>query len=60
MMQPRSHTLKDATRGQNIGGDENGKGYDFVTGGVALGVDYRLAKNFAIGIAAGTPKLEHN
>ena len=37
----------------NISGDGNGKGYDFVTGGVTLGVDYRLAKNFAIGIAAG-------
>jgi outer membrane autotransporter protein len=37
----------------NVSGDGNGKGYDFATGGVTLGVDYRLTKNFAIGIAAG-------
>jgi len=37
----------------NVSGDGNGKGYDFATGGVTLGVDYRLTKNLAIGIAAG-------
>jgi outer membrane autotransporter protein len=37
----------------NVSGDGNAKGYDFVTGGVTLGVDYRLSKYFAIGIAAG-------
>ena len=36
----------------NVSGDGNGKGYDFDTGGVSLGLDYRLTKNFALGIAA--------
>jgi outer membrane autotransporter protein len=37
----------------NVSGDGNGKGYDFTTGGVSFGLDYRLTKNFAVGIAAG-------
>ncbi len=36
----------------NVSGDGNGKGYDFTTGGVSFGLDYRLTKNFAVGIAA--------
>ncbi len=37
----------------NVSGDGNGKGYDFTTGGVSFGLDYRLTKNFAVGIAVG-------
>ena len=37
----------------NVSGDGNGKGYDFTTGGVSIGLDYRLTKNIAVGIAAG-------
>src|SRR5208282_385336 len=37
----------------NVSGDGNGKGYDFTTGGVSFGLDYRLTKNFAVGVAAG-------
>ena len=37
----------------NVGGDGNGKGYDFTTGGVNLGLDYRLTQNIAVGIAVG-------
>jgi len=37
----------------NVSGDGNGRGYDFTTGGVSLGLDYRLTKNFALGIAVG-------
>jgi outer membrane autotransporter protein len=35
----------------NVSSDGNGKGYDFDTGGVSLGLDYRLTKNFAVGVA---------
>jgi outer membrane autotransporter protein len=35
----------------NVSSDGNGKGYDFSTGGVSLGLDYRLTKNFAVGVA---------
>ena len=37
----------------NVSGDGNGTGYDFTTGGVNFGLDYRLSKNLAVGIAAG-------
>jgi YVTN family beta-propeller protein/autotransporter-associated beta strand protein len=37
----------------NVSSDGNGQGYDFTTGGVSLGLDYRLTKNIAVGIAAG-------
>jgi autotransporter-associated beta strand protein len=37
----------------NVSGDGNGKGYDFATGGVSLGLDYRLTKNLTLGVAAG-------
>ena len=37
----------------NVNGDGNGKGYDFTTGGVSFGLDYRLTKNFAVGVALG-------
>jgi outer membrane autotransporter protein len=34
----------------NIDGDGNGKGYDFTTGGVSVGVDFRLTDNLVIGL----------
>jgi outer membrane autotransporter protein len=37
----------------DVNGDGNGKGYDFTTGGVSFGLDYRLTKNFAVGLALG-------
>jgi YVTN family beta-propeller protein/autotransporter-associated beta strand protein len=37
----------------DINGDGNGKGYDFTTGGVSLGLDYRLTKNIAVGFSLG-------
>jgi outer membrane autotransporter protein len=37
----------------NVSGDGNGQGYDFTTGGVSLGLDYRLTRNLAVGIAVG-------
>ena len=37
----------------NVSGDGNGEGYDFTTGGVNFGLDYRLGKELAVGIAAG-------
>jgi outer membrane autotransporter protein len=33
----------------NVDGDGNGKSYDFTTGGVTLGIDYRIADQLAIG-----------
>ena len=37
----------------NVGHDSNARGYDFTTGGVTLGVDYRVTDNFAVGVALG-------
>jgi len=37
----------------NVSGDGNTKGYDFSTGGVTFGLDYRLTRNFALGVAVG-------
>jgi outer membrane autotransporter protein len=37
----------------SVSNDGNGSGYDFTTGGVTLGLDYRLSKNLAVGIALG-------
>ena len=37
----------------NVSSDGNGQGYNFTTGGVSLGLDYRLTENIAVGIAAG-------
>jgi YVTN family beta-propeller protein/autotransporter-associated beta strand protein len=37
----------------DVNGDGNGKGYDFSTGGVSVGLDYRLTKDFAVGAAIG-------
>ena len=34
----------------NVDGDGNGSGYNFTTGGVSLGVDYRLTDSLAIGL----------
>ena len=36
-----------------LGGDNNVKGSDFTTGGVTLGLDYRVCNNFAVGAMAG-------
>ncbi len=33
----------------NVDGDGNGQGYDFTTGGVSLGIDYRITDQLAIG-----------
>jgi outer membrane autotransporter protein len=35
----------------NVGGDYNAEGYDFTTGGVTIGIDYRLGESMAVGIA---------
>jgi autotransporter-associated beta strand protein len=37
----------------NVSGTPNAAGYDVDTGGVTLGVDYRVCPNFAIGLTAG-------
>jgi fibronectin-binding autotransporter adhesin len=37
----------------NIDGNANALGFDLRTGGVTLGVDYRISPNFAIGLTAG-------
>jgi fibronectin-binding autotransporter adhesin len=34
----------------NVDGDGNARGYDFTTGGVSLGIDYRLTDQLAIGV----------
>src|SRR5271165_75403 len=34
----------------NVDGDGNAKGYDFTTGGVSVGVDYRITDHLAIGV----------
>jgi outer membrane autotransporter protein len=34
----------------NVDGDGNAKGYDFTTGGVSLGIDYRITDQLAIGV----------
>jgi len=37
----------------NVGRDSNARGYDFTTGGVTVGADYRVSDNFAVGAAFG-------
>jgi outer membrane autotransporter protein len=37
----------------NVSGTENARGYDLVSGGFTLGVDYKVCPNFALGLAAG-------
>ena len=34
----------------NVNDDNSAKGYDFTTGGVSVGVDYRITDNLAVGI----------
>ena len=34
----------------NVDGDGNGKGYDFTTGGVSVGIDYRLTDQLVVGL----------
>jgi uncharacterized protein with beta-barrel porin domain len=34
----------------NVDGDGNARGYDFTTGGVSLGIDFRLTDQLAIGV----------
>jgi outer membrane autotransporter protein len=36
----------------DVDSDSNAKGYDFTTGGVSLGVDYRIIDHLAIGVMA--------
>jgi Autotransporter beta-domain len=38
----------------NVDGDGNAQGYNFTTGGVSLGLDYRLTDQLAIGVSATT------
>lgn len=37
----------------DVDGDHNASGYDIETGGITLGLDYRLTPNFAVGLSAG-------
>ena len=37
----------------SVNSDANANGYDFTTGGVSLGVDYRITDQLAIGVMAG-------
>jgi outer membrane autotransporter protein len=37
----------------NVGDTSNAHGYDLTTGGLTLGVDYRVSPNFAIGLTGG-------
>ena len=37
----------------SIGDTSNARGYDLTTGGVTLGVDYKITPNFALGVNAG-------
>jgi outer membrane autotransporter protein len=34
----------------NVDGDGNGKGYDFTTGGVTVGIDFRVTDNLVVGL----------
>ncbi len=36
-----------------VGRTENARGYDLNTGGLTIGVDYRVSPNFALGMSAG-------
>jgi outer membrane autotransporter protein len=36
-----------------VGSDENARGSDLTTGGVTLGIDYRVCPNFAVGLNIG-------
>ena len=37
----------------NVDDDGTSKGYDFTTGGVSLGIDYRLTEHFVVGLMGG-------
>lgn len=37
----------------DVDSDGNGSGYDFRTGGLTFGLDYKVSPNFAVGISAG-------
>ena len=37
----------------NVDSTDNAAGYDLQTGGLTLGVDYRISSNFAVGLTAG-------
>jgi outer membrane autotransporter protein len=37
----------------NVDGDGNAQGYNFTTGGVSLGIDYRITDQLAIGVMGG-------
>ena len=36
----------------NVDGDGNAPGYNFTTGGVSFGIDYRITDNLAVGVMA--------
>ena len=57
-MEPLSSTSLKIVKGSvvtgfgdfvNVDGDGNSKGYDFTTGGVSLGIDYRITDQLAVG-----------
>ena len=37
----------------NVGDTRDARGYDFTTGGITLGIDYKVSANFAVGLSAG-------
>jgi len=37
----------------NVGGDSNAHGYNLITSGMTIGLDYRVSPKFAIGLTAG-------
>ena len=45
--------LSGTGEGVSVGNTDNARGYDLSRGGFTLGIDYKVAPNFAIGLAAG-------
>ncbi len=43
-----------------VSGNLNASGYELTSGGISLGVDYRLGKNFALGVYGGYAHGENN
>jgi uncharacterized protein with beta-barrel porin domain len=41
----------------DVDGDGNAQGYNFTTGGVSVGLDYRITDQLAIGSSATTPVI---
>jgi autotransporter-associated beta strand protein/YVTN family beta-propeller protein len=44
----------------NVNGDSNSPGYNFTTGGVTIGIDYRATDHFAVGLAGGYAYTDNN